>query len=73
MIVSGTLDGRTYPEGHAEVASSFTAPVFLRVENGGHNTVLESAEVRARIREFFATGRASDSVVVMERPRWVVR
>lgn len=71
MIVSGTLDGRTYPEEHEDIASSFRAPVFLRVVNGGHNTVLSSPDVQARLKAFFATGNASDAPVSLPAPRWV--
>lgn len=37
LFLSGTLDGRTYPEDAAAIAARFSRATHLIVENGGHN------------------------------------
>jgi pimeloyl-ACP methyl ester carboxylesterase len=37
LFLSGTLDGRTYPESAAQIASRFSRATRVTVVNGGHN------------------------------------
>ena len=37
LFMSGTLDGRTYPESARELIKHFSGGSHLIVENGGHN------------------------------------
>ena len=37
LFLSGTLDGRTYPEAHAEIAAGFTNGAIVTIKNAGHN------------------------------------
>ncbi len=71
LFVSGELDGRTYLEEHEEIAAQFENPTAIRVENGGHGTVLDSDEVRRALVEFFGGGEPASAVVRMPAPRWV--
>lgn len=68
LIVSGTLDGRTYPEAHREVAAMFAAPLFVSVINGGHDTVTPAQQ---RIRSFLINQPVSTEPVVVPAPRWL--
>lgn len=52
LFLSGTLDGRTYPESHREVAAQFTNAAFVTVDNAGHNLFMVSEEVQARVIAF---------------------
>lgn len=45
LIVSGTLDGRTYPESALEATQGLTNRSVLTVENGGHNLFFDHPEV----------------------------
>ena len=47
LILSGTLDGRTYPESAREAASGLSAARFVLVEGAGHNLFMTSPEVEA--------------------------
>lgn len=71
MIVSGTLDGRTSPEAHREVASRFDDPVFITLVNGGHNAALVTPEIRKRIQAFFLGKEVSSEPVTLDPPQWV--
>lgn len=69
LIISGTLDGRTYPEAHRDIAAMFTTSVFVRVINGGHSVM--TPEIQQRIRAFFQLEPVSGEPIVVPAPRWV--
>lgn len=45
LFLSGTLDGRTYPESAVETASRFSNATHVLIENAGHNLFMVSPEV----------------------------
>ena len=53
LILSGTLDGRTYPEAHQEIARQFSNSEVLTIENAGHNLFFSNDELINSIAEFF--------------------
>jgi len=71
LIVSGTLDGRTYPDQHRVVASTFAESGFISLINGGHNAALVTPEVQQRIKAFFLGHAVSAEPVMLPAPRWI--
>lgn len=53
LIISGTLDGRTYPEAHKEIAQNFTNSEILTIKNAGHNLFFSHEELIESIVKFF--------------------
>ena len=53
LFLSGTLDGRTYPEAAREVARHFENHQFITIKNAGHNLFFSSPEVLPAIVRFF--------------------
>ncbi len=52
LVVSGTLDGRTYPESAIEATQGLANRSVLTVENGGHNLFFDHPEVVPSILAF---------------------
>lgn len=70
LIFSGTLDGRTYPEAHAEVAAVFSRGAIVTVENAGHNLFFSHTGVLALIADFLAGAPAVAQTLVAPSPRF---
>jgi pimeloyl-ACP methyl ester carboxylesterase len=45
LFLTGTLDGRTYPEGAREAISGFTNGTQVMVTNGGHNVFMQDPKI----------------------------
>lgn len=52
LLLSGTLDGRTYIESQREAVSGLSAVQAITVRNAGHNLFMASPMVTATIQEF---------------------
>jgi pimeloyl-ACP methyl ester carboxylesterase len=52
LVLSGTLDGRTYPRSQREAVAELSNVEFTIVENAGHNLFMSSPEVTERIQAF---------------------
>lgn len=52
LVLSGTLDGRTYPESGQEATAGLSNRQTVTVTNGGHNLFMLSPEVTATIQDF---------------------
>jgi len=52
LVLSGTLDGRTYPESQAEAVAGMSDAHIVTVRNAGHNLFMVSEEVRAVMHAF---------------------
>lgn len=53
LFLSGTLDGRTYPEAHAEIADGFSNGAIVTIENAGHNLFFCHPDIVEIIAGFF--------------------
>ena len=67
LLISGTLDGRTYPEASAAQLSSFANGLRLIVENGGHNIFEADQRVADAVVDFFK-GEPVPSLIAMDAP-----
>ncbi len=52
LFLSGTLDGRTYPASHRQLAAGFSRATFVPVEGAGHDLFMASPAVEERILDF---------------------
>ena len=71
LLLSGTLDGRTYPESQLEAVAGFSDVTQVLVENAGHNLFMSSPEIGERIQDFFSGEEADASPVVLPVPNFV--
>jgi len=54
LILSGTLDGRTYIESQKEAVRGLSNATIITVENAGHNLFMSSPEVTQVIQKFMS-------------------
>lgn len=52
LVLSGTLDGRTYPQSQAEAVGGLSNVHIVTVENAGHNLFMSSDEIHAVMHAF---------------------
>ena len=52
LVLTGTLDGRTYPQSGQEATAGLSNRQTVTVTNGGHNLFMLSPEVTATIQDF---------------------
>lgn len=71
LLVSGTLDGRTFPEAHAEIAQSLSQSVMLTVEHAGHNLFFSHPEIVPRIAAFLSGEAMEDDTLTAVPPTFV--
>ncbi len=68
LLLTGTLDGRTYPKSQAEAVAGFSDVTQVMVENAGHNLFMSSPEVTDRIVDFFSGEPADTARIVLPLP-----
>jgi pimeloyl-ACP methyl ester carboxylesterase len=68
LFLSGTLDGRTYPDSAAAIASGFRNATRLIVENGGHNLFEAAPEIADAIMTYMRTGAVETSTIHLPPP-----
>jgi pimeloyl-ACP methyl ester carboxylesterase len=71
LFMSGTLDGRTYPESAAETAARFENATHVVIENSGHNLFMVSPEVTEVILEFLEGKPVTRNRIVLPTPTFV--
>jgi pimeloyl-ACP methyl ester carboxylesterase len=71
MFISGTLDGRTYPDEAGEEIKGFSNRRWLIVENGGHNIYEADKRVAGAVVAFFK-GEATPERIVMAPPKFAM-
>jgi pimeloyl-ACP methyl ester carboxylesterase len=52
LVLSGTLDGRTFPQSGQEATAGLSARQTVNIINGGHNSFMLSPEVTQTIQDF---------------------
>jgi hypothetical protein len=68
LVLTGTLDGRTYPEGHAEILRGLANGSQVVVENAGHDLFMASPDVVADIVDFFGHRPPRHARIVLPAP-----
>ncbi len=70
LLLSGTLDGRTYPESAAETAATLTDATHVLIENAGHNLFMVAPEVAEIIVAFMRGERPQRRTIELSPPRF---
>lgn len=66
LVLSGTLDGRTYIDSQAEAVSGLRNRQMVTVVNGGHNLFMSSPEITAVIQAFMRGEPVGNRAVEIE-------
>ena len=69
LVLSGTLDARTYPEAALEATAGLTERTVITVENGGHNLFFDHPDIVPDIIMFLAGENLEDKVLIAEPPK----
>ena len=70
LILSGTLDGRTYIESQREAVSGLTNREIVTVTNAGHNLFMSSPEVTATIQDFMRGEAVAHRKIIVALPEF---
>lgn len=68
LFFSGTLDGRTFPEAHAEIAEGFANGAIVTVEHAGHNLFFSHPDIVPLLADFLAGAPAKERTLTAPRP-----
>ncbi len=68
LLLSGTLDGRTYLEGQREAVSDLTNVQHVTMVNAGHNLFMVSPEVTATIQAFLRGENVDGAEITLPPP-----
>lgn len=68
LVLTGTLDGRTYPDAQAEAVSGLTNVTQITVVNAGHNLFMTTPEVGEAMARFMRGEPASAGTVTVDLP-----
>ncbi|GJL92965.1 alpha/beta fold hydrolase [Hyphococcus sp.] len=71
LLLSGTLDGRTYPESQREALSGMRNLTTVTVVNSGHNLFMTSPEVTEAIQQFMRGEKVTKKEIVIDPPSFV--
>ena len=70
LLLSGTLDGRTYIESQREAVSGLKNRQLVTVTNAGHNLFMSSPQVTEEIRSFMRGEPVHGSEIVVDLPEF---
>lgn len=68
LVLSGTLDGRTYIESQIEATSGFSNRHAVKVANAGHNLFMASPEVTETIQDFMRGKDVDGRIITIDPP-----
>jgi pimeloyl-ACP methyl ester carboxylesterase len=71
LFLTGTLDGRTYPEAHEEIMQGFSQATQIIVENAGHNIFMVSPEITKIIVSFMKGKPINKTHLKIAPPKFV--
>ncbi|MEL6825167.1 MAG: alpha/beta fold hydrolase [Pseudomonadota bacterium] len=70
LVLSGTLDGRTYPESGQEATAGLAQRQTVIVKNGGHNFFMLSPEVTETIQQFMRGEPVHGREILIDLPEF---
>ena len=68
LVLTGTLDGRTYPDAQAEAVSGLSNVTHITVVNAGHNLFMTTPEVGAAMARFMRGEAAVSDTITVDLP-----
>ena len=72
LILTGTLDGRTYPEGHREVLDALEDGQQILIENAGHDLFLSDPKVGEAMVDFLSGREVDTRTITIPPPEFVL-
>jgi len=72
LVLSGTLDGRTYLESQAQAVAGLSNAKIIKIENAGHNLFMSSDEVGEAIKTFMRGEKTEKTTISISLPEDVV-
>lgn len=72
LVLTGTLDGRTFPEAHADVLAGLTQGQQVIIENAGHDLFMSSPMVTKVISEFLLGMELSSTRIELPPPAFIM-
>jgi pimeloyl-ACP methyl ester carboxylesterase len=70
LLLTGTLDGRTYLEAQADIVRSLGNCRQIMVENAGHNVYMTSPEITPAVLAFLKGGKSLPRRIAISPPAW---
>ncbi|MEM1087195.1 MAG: alpha/beta hydrolase [Pseudomonadota bacterium] len=70
LVITGTLDGRTYPESGQEATAGLSNRQTVIVENGGHNVFMQSPEITELIQDFMRGETVDGREIYVDLPEF---
>jgi len=70
LVLTGTLDGRTYPESGQEATAGLSNRQTVIVQNGGHNLFMLSPEVTTVIQDFMRGEMVDGREIIVDLPEF---
>ena len=71
LLLTGTLDGRTYPKSQQEAVAGLTNVSTVIAQNAGHNLFMSSPEVSEVIQRFMRGEEIDDMTIELPLPNFV--
>jgi pimeloyl-ACP methyl ester carboxylesterase len=68
LLLTGTLDGRTYPEGQAAAVAGLANVTRVTVRNAGHNLFMSSPDVHEAMHRFMRGEPVENQDIVVDLP-----
>ena len=68
LVLTGSLDGRTYPESQREATSGLTNATHITVQGAGHNLFMASPEVEEVMSSFLSGQPVTRSTIEVSVP-----
>ena len=68
LLLTGTLDGRTYPEGQAAAVAGLSDVTQVVVRNAGHNLFMTSSEVHDVMHRFMRNEPVGAEEIIVDLP-----
>lgn len=68
LVLSGTLDGRTYIESQAQAVAGLSNAKIIKIENAGHNLFMSSDEVGEAIKTFMRGEKVEKNTISISLP-----
>lgn len=72
LVLTGTLDGRTYPAGHAEILAGLSNGSQLVIENAGHDLFMAAPEITASIADFLGHRPVANGRIKLPAPAFAL-
>lgn len=72
LVLTGTLDGRTYPDEHREILDALENGQQLVIENAGHDLFLSDPRVGGAIVDFFSGRKVDAKIITIPPPEFAL-